>query len=154
MDHLQSAIEDGQALGKVALYWGCWRRSGHYLHYPNSETIRDAQRELVIPWSASLMDTGLLKNGRHRDIYDGKVFWTYGGTALWYAFYWWDNSIDSRRGSNSGFYVRGFGYPEAQAAFDYACAQFPAVVARQRHPLILQDLPASQTPHQGGADGD
>ncbi len=85
------------------------------------------------------MDAGLLKNGKRPDVCDGKVFWTCGGTTLWYAFFWWDRSVDRRGACNSGFYVRGFGWPEAQAAFDYACAEFPNVVARQRHPLILQD---------------
>ncbi len=87
------------------------------------------------------MDTGLLKNGEHDDIYDGRVFWTCGGLSFWYAFFWWDRSGDSRGNSNSGFYVRGFGWPEAPAAFAYACEQFPGIVARQRLPLILQERP-------------
>ena len=85
-----------------------------------------------------LLDGGLLKNGGRSDVYDGRVFWTCGGSSFWYAFFWWDNSVDRRRGSNAGFYVRGFGWPEAQAAFDYACGQFPGIVARQRQPLVLQ----------------
>lgn len=85
------------------------------------------------------MDGGLLKNGKRRDVYDGKVFWTCGGLEFWYAFFWWDNSVDRRGASNSGFYVRGFGWPEATAAFEYACEQFPQVVGRQRQPLVLQD---------------
>lgn len=87
------------------------------------------------------MDGGLLKNGERPDVYDGKVYWTCGGTpemAFWYAFYWWDRSADARGASNSGFYVRGFGWPEAQEAFDYACQQFPWVIARQKHLLVLQ----------------
>ena len=71
---------------------------------------------------------------------DGRVYWTAGGNkAFWYAFYWWDRSVDKRGASNSGFYVRGFGWPEAQAAFDYALSQFPHVVARQKYPLVLQE---------------
>ena len=85
------------------------------------------------------MDTGLLKNGKRPDMIDGKVFWTCGGAkAFWYAFYWWDRSIDSRHGSNSGFYVLGFGWPETSAAFAYACSQFPHIVARQKAALELQ----------------
>lgn len=83
------------------------------------------------------MDGGLLKNGKSTDVYDGKVFWTCGGLSFWYAFFWWDRSGDTRGASNSGFYVRGYGWPEAQQAFDYACAQFPHIVARQHQPLIL-----------------
>lgn len=143
MSRLQDAIETGQALGKLALYFGCWQRPGHYLHRRGGRTIWDAKRDLPgFPWSDGLMDSGLLKNGKRRDIYDGKVFWTCGGSAFWYAFFWWDNSVDERGASNSGFYVRGFGWPEAQSAFDYACAEFPEVVSRQMHPLILQNPPA------------
>ena len=96
------------------------------------------------------MDSGLLKNGRHPDVVDGKVWWTCGGhgrDALWYAFFWWDHSGDRRPGSNSGFYVGGFApevlSPEsarenAALAFNYACEVYPWVVSRQRHQLVLQ----------------
>jgi hypothetical protein len=94
------------------------------------------------------MDGGLLNNGRHRDIEDGKVWWTCGGCSdLWYAFVWWDNSGDRRPGSNSGFYVRGFApsvlTPEtaranASPAFRYACDSYRWVIERQHHPLVLQ----------------
>ncbi|ODM71693.1 hypothetical protein [Bradyrhizobium elkanii] len=94
------------------------------------------------------MDGGLLKNGRHPDVPDGRVWWTCGGREdLVYAFFWWDRSVDRRGACNSGFYVRGF-QPERLApetakvnaglAFDYACEIFPSVVSRQRYPLVLQ----------------
>lgn len=153
MTHLDDAVEAGKALGKLALYFGCWRELGHYLRFPG-RTVRLSDRdELALPWSDSLMDGGLLKNGKRPDVYDGKVFWTAGGAkAFWYAFYWWDKSIDRRPGSNSGFYVRGFGWPEAQEAFDYACSEFPTVVARQTPALVLQNpLPTPSPPfHQPG----
>ncbi|TGQ95423.1 hypothetical protein EN851_07855 [Mesorhizobium sp. M8A.F.Ca.ET.208.01.1.1] len=140
MGNLQAAINAGQAAGKLALYFGCWERAGHFLHLPNGRTIYGEERQVPeIPWSVGLMDGGLLKNGKRPDVYDGKVFWTCGGLQFWYAFYWWDNSVDRRGASNSGFYVRGFGWPEAQSAFDYACAEFPKVVSRQTHALILQN---------------
>ncbi|TGQ69532.1 hypothetical protein EN829_014955 [Mesorhizobium sp. M00.F.Ca.ET.186.01.1.1] len=140
MANLQSAIKAGQALGKLALYFGCLE-SGHFLHRPGGRTIYRPELDLPdLPWSDALMDTGLLKNGNRPDVCDGKVFWTCGGAgAFWYAFYWWDRSGDGRGNSNSGFYVRGFGWPEAQAAFDYACAEFQEVVSRQRHALLLQN---------------
>jgi hypothetical protein len=141
VSRLQDAIEAGQKLGRLALYFGCWRELGHYLHDTDGNKVLWRDRPtLRLPWSDALMDSSLLKNGKRPDIYDGKVFWTAGGAdVFWYASYWWDNSIDKRPGSNSGFYVRGFGHPEAQQAFDYACAQFPKIVARQAHPLILQN---------------
>lgn len=137
MGDLQAAIAHGRDLGKLALYFGCWERAGHYLHLPGGHTLWDKPKDL--PWRDEHLDGGLLKNGKRPDVYDGKVVWTCGGKALWYAFFWWDNSVDRRGASNSGFYVRGFGWPEPQEAFDYACAAFPTVVARQKRPLVLQN---------------
>lgn len=135
---IAEAVATGQALGKKALYFGCWDRAGHYLYDDGGFSVRRERDFPSFPWDEALMDTGLLKNGKRADVCDGRVFWTCGGArAFWYAFYWWDRSIDERHGSNSGFYVRGFGWPETQAAFDYACAQFPRVVARQKFRLIL-----------------
>lgn len=136
---LDLAVDVGKKLGQAALYWGCWRAAGHYLHNPNGSTIYDPRHDIPgFPWSLSLLDGGLLKNGKHPDNYDGKVFWTCGGSPFWYAFFWWDNSIDRRGASNSGLYVRGFGWPEASKAFYYACERFPDVVRRQKYPLVLQ----------------
>lgn len=125
---------------KLALYFGCRGDLGHYLQ-SERETLWETERVPGFPWKLSHLDSGLLKNGKHPDIYDGKVFWTCGGTPLWLAFFWWDNSVDHRPGSNSGFYVRGFGpgfASDRQAALEYACLIFPKVVARQQHQLVLQ----------------
>ncbi len=124
----------------TALYFGCWQRAGHYLHARGGICARDMTTYPGFPWTLGLLDTGLLKNGKHPDIYDGKVFWTCGGKlTLWFAFFWWDRSVDTRPGSNSGIYVRGFEFPEKQVAFDFGLAAFPGVVARQKHPLVLQE---------------
>jgi hypothetical protein len=122
---------------KLALYFGCRDRPGHYLQSA-TETLWETSRVPRFPWTLSHLDCGLLKNGKHPDVYDGKVFWTCGGHPLWLAFFWWDNSVDHRGASNSGFYVRGFDVAGRQAALDYACTIFPKVVARQQQPLILQ----------------
>jgi len=139
---LERAVEAAKALGPLALYFGCWNQTGHYLHRPGGMTMRRAERPgLGLPWDDALMDCGLLRNGKRPDAYDGRVFWTCGGLpAFWFAFFWWDRSVDRRGASNSGFYVRGFGLAEIQEAFDYACGQFPHVVARQRQPLVLQGV--------------
>lgn len=136
---LQSAVARSKAQGRLALYFGCLGRLGHFLHKPTGPLLWDIPAELEIPWTLAHMDGGLLKNGERPDTYDGKVYWTCGGLTLWYALYWWDRSFDHRGASNSGFYVRGFAWPEAQDAFDYACSVFPQVVARQKHPLVLQE---------------
>ena len=135
---LQAAIDFGKAEGKLALYFGCRDRPGHYLFDVGGRHLWDNYpKSFPIEWR-KLVDGGILGNGKVEDDYTGRVHWTCGGEAFWYAFCWWDNSVDHRGASNSGFYVRGFGWPEAREAFDYACAQFPSVVARQKHPLILQ----------------
>lgn len=131
---------------RTALYFGCWERSGHYLHDTGGRTIWDSPA--WCPWGAGLMDGGLLRNGQHPEPPDGRVWWTCGGRLdLAYAFFWWDRSVDKRGACNSGFYVRGFQpetiTPETAAAnavpaFAYACDAFPHVVARQRFPLVLQ----------------
>jgi hypothetical protein len=136
MTTLESAIRSGKALGKKALYFGCWTNAGHFLHETGGGHVYNLPEDF--PWTEDLMDGGLLKNRKVKDFPTGQVYWTCGGKALWYAFCWWDRSVDSRGACNSGFYVRGFGWPEAQAAFDYACSQFSFVVERQKYPLVLQ----------------
>lgn len=140
MTTLENSIQSGKMLGKKVLYFGCWRDAGHFLHDTGGHHIYDSERPSDLPWDESIMDGGFLKNRGVRDLPTGQVYWTCGGSkAFWYAFYWWDRSVDTRGACNSGFYVRGFGWPEAQAAFDYACVQFPHVVKRQKHPLVLQN---------------
>jgi hypothetical protein len=126
--------------GKGALYFGCWDGAGHFLHDIHGRHIRHVE-EYNLPWPDYVMDTQLLKNGKVPDIPDGRVVWTCGGaTVFWYAFYWWDRSVDTRGACNSGFYVCGFGPREPKAAFDYACSQFEFVVERQKYPLVLQNV--------------
>jgi hypothetical protein len=135
---LQAAIDEGKRAGRVALYFGCWDKPGHFLHEASGRCLYGAVPD-GLPWDEGFMDATLLRNGNVSDVPDGRVFWTCGGSkTFWYAFYWWDRSVDSRGACNSGFYVRGFGWPEAQAAFDFACGQFPHIVKRQLYPLVLQ----------------
>jgi hypothetical protein len=140
-EKLQAAIDKGKEKGKLALYFGCWNQAGHFLHGPGGASVRPNHgRPSDFPWDECIMDAGFLRNGKVPDKPDGRVFWTCGGAdAFWYAFYWWDRSVDKRGACNSGIYVRGFGWPEAQSAFEYGCAQFPNVVRRQKYPLVLQE---------------
>lgn len=131
-----------------AYYFGCWDRSGHYLHDERGRLVYDLnwQRDLPgFPWTLGHLDTGLLKNGKRTDVIDGRVFWTCGATVPWFGFFWWDRSVDSRGNSNSGFYVSGFDlgdretvFAQATKAFTFACDRFPDVVLRQRCSLVLQ----------------
>lgn len=137
-------------IAKRALYFGCRdaNEPGHYLQ-EGTKVLWVTPPE-IDHWDA-VMDGTLLKNGKHPDIPDGRVWWTCGGRDdLWYVFVWWDRSGDRRPASNSGFYVRGFApavlSPEtargnSRPAFEYACSVYPEVVGRQRHPLVLQDKP-------------
>jgi hypothetical protein len=122
-----------------ALYFGCWGRAGHYLHDEHGRSTVDTPEGFV--WTMGHLDGGLLQNGKREDIPDGRVYWTCGGKsvdAMWYAFFWWDRSVDTRPQSNSGFYVYGFKRDETKAAFEYACKVYPHVVERQKFPLVLQ----------------
>lgn len=121
-----------------AFYFGCIGGAGHYLHTAGgNRTLYDLP--LGIPWTLGNMDGGLLKNGKVPDKETGQVHWTCGGRdSLWFAFFWWDNSVDRRGASNSGFYVEGFARGEAEKAFKFACEAFPAVVSRQRCALTLK----------------
>ena len=65
---------------KMALYFGCWRQAGHFLHSTNGLGYLDPKHFAPdLPWDIGLMDTVLLKNGKIPDIPDGKVYWTCGG---------------------------------------------------------------------------
>lgn len=128
---------------KRAVYFGCLGRKGHFMHDHNGGMIYDlkADPNTGFPWGNDILDSGLLKNGKHEDRYDGKVFWTCGGKIFWYAFYWWDNSVDHRGGSNSGIYVCGFGWNKdlslRNEAWEYGKKMFPGVISRQKYPLVL-----------------
>lgn len=86
-----------------ALYFGCWDEPGHFLHDERGLSVYFPSTYVVgFPWSDSLMDGGLLANGKIADLPDGRVRWTC-ARRQWFAFYWWDRSGDSRGASNSGF---------------------------------------------------
>lgn len=125
----------------ASYYFGYVLNGGHVLQSPDGRSALYADR--LIPGTLGfpgawdrLLDTGLLKNGKRPDVPDGRVYWTC--STRWFAFVWWDRSGDRRPNSNSGFYVYGFGIGQEREAFEFACAAWPSVVARQHHKLILQ----------------
>lgn len=129
-------------MNKRALYFGCEdpRYAGHGLHSDGNEqeTIYPKSTYPGFPWNAGHLDGGLLTNGKVKDTPTGKVYWTHGGkTDLWYAFYWWDRTGDSRPGSNSGLYVLGFDVRQEKEAFEYGCSKWPKIIGRQKHSLEL-----------------
>lgn len=125
----------------LALYFG-YGDGGHFLRSLNGRSTLDKEDHPGFPWAVHLLDSTLLQNGKVPDHPDGRVFSTCGGKPdLWIGFFWWDRSGDSRSGSNSGFYVRGFEWKDRASAFRFACAEWPEVVKRQLHPLVLQERP-------------
>jgi len=124
-----------------AYYFGCILSPGHFLWDKELRKVRYTDL-LSIPWKENEMDTALLKGLSVKDVCDGKVFSVAHGSILdapfWFAFVWWDRSVDHRGNSNSGFYVYGFMHNEKKKAFNFARKQFPSVVDRQLIPLELQ----------------
>ncbi len=121
-------------------YFGCWDNTGHHMHDIHGKTVYH-QRELPpsFPWDINFCDSGLLTNGKKPDIYNGKVYWVSGGReTFWYAFVWWDNSVDRRPGSNSGIYVPFQSLGKQDDMLLVAKKSFPHVIQRQRQPLILR----------------
>jgi hypothetical protein len=133
------------ATTKRALYFGYRERGGHYLQEAGKwrEPGKSDIPGFPDVWF-NLLDGGLLRNGKHPDVYDGKVFWTCGGTPLWLAFFWWDRSGDTRGNSCSGFYVTGFAHTDLDSAFNYAGETYPHVIVRQRYPLVIQQSPGAK----------
>jgi len=136
-----------------ALYFG-YGPGGHFLRFGEHDwrtSLHPEQDVPGFPWGCELLDTGLLKNRGVPDAPDGRVHCVCGGRPdLWFGFFWWDRSGDSRPACNSGFYVLGFEPPEvtrtsveeaAPRAFAFACEQWPSIVKRQLHPLALQPWP-------------
>lgn len=134
---------------KQALYFG-YGSGGHFLRGKDGWTESGLLGDYApgFPWeSAAWLDGSILNNRKVPDQPDGRVHVVGGGREhFWFAFVWWDRSGDTRPGSNSGFYVRGFGVPVretyftvAKIAFDYACGVWPQVVERQRFPLVIEE---------------
>lgn len=135
-----------------AFYFGCLHWRGHCL-YAGDHRIPPSTIP-GFPWDTRRLDTGLLDNRGVPDRPDGRVHWTAGGKPLWFAFFWWDRSFDSRPNSHSGFYVQGFTHEQVKEAFEFACAAWPEVVERQQHPLVLVDPEAPRPVTDGRSDAE
>jgi hypothetical protein len=118
-----------------AYYFGSAKNDGHYLFDRHLRSMHPSEVP-GFPWNWEI-DTGLLKNKGIPDQVTGEVHLVCGGNPLWLGFIWWDRTGDRRPGSNSGFYVRGFTLEQHKEAFEFACATFPKIVARQQRPLAL-----------------
>lgn len=132
-------------MDRRAFYTGCLHDIGHYFWLNSRKSVLYADEimrevpDFIRIW-ADKWDGGLLQNGKRPDVYDGKVF-AVPAKGPWTALVWWDNSIDKRGASNSGFYVFGFEWEERTAALAFAQEKWPSVAQRQRQPLVLQEAP-------------
>ncbi|OHD23867.1 MAG: hypothetical protein A2Y38_17410 [Spirochaetes bacterium GWB1_59_5] len=127
---------------KQAFYFG-WTapHTGHFLRATDGRSTLYPQA-FGLPWSIGMLDGGLLKKSGEPERVTGRVRSMptkapYSDAPVWWAFYWWDRSGDSRPASNSGFYVVGFSFEEQLAALSFAYAEWPDVVLRQKHTLVL-----------------
>ena len=137
------------SLGPLAMYFGelVGDVSGHHLRSGSSRISTSNLKSYYpkFPWTMGHLDGGLLRNRHVLNEATGHVHWTCGGLdEFWIGFFWWDLSGCRRPGSNSGFYVRGFGpvshvRVKLREAFDFACAEWPHVVKRQQFPFVLID---------------
>lgn len=110
-----------QSLVERTLYFGCWRRPGHYYFRRGMQNAR--RDDSITPWGYSV-DGGLFPKGARIAQGEAAVFHRDGWTALAFP----DRSVDSRPGSWSVFCI-----PET-LPFDEAlvCARaaFPEVFER------------------------
>lgn len=124
---------------RKAFYFGCLDQHGHRFHGRPLVVKPNALGEEPVdfPWTIQQADTGLLLDGMHYDVIDGRVWWQFGKASVypWYAFVWWDRTGDDRPNSNSGFYVTSI--LEPVDAFKFAISTFPEVSRRQRAPWPL-----------------
>ena len=126
---------------KRAFYTGCLGGKGHYFwlnnwqHEYDTEDIMKAVPDFIRCW-AEIWDGGLLKNSKTLDVYTGRVF-AVPAKGPWTALIWWDRSVDTRPGSNSGFYVSGFEWSQKHEALVFAQLKWPQVWQRQQHPLRI-----------------
>lgn len=98
-------------------YYGCADQSGHYMHKPGM--ITDWKFLDTNPWGFAV-DGGLLKGRKETYVLSHKDGWT--------ALSFWDNSVDTRPGSNSNFLAEG-DFTENQMR-EIAWKYFPKISAR------------------------
>jgi hypothetical protein len=105
-----------------AYYFGCFERAGHYMWEPGGAWgPRSAPHDFVSPW------------GRYPDGILAPKGQSQGVAALhhkdgWTAISCWDQSVDSRPGSNSTFLLEGT-YTFAEG-LELATQFFPSIMSR------------------------
>ncbi len=118
---------------KHLLYFGCIKRTGHFLHVNENETCRDYWLKQNLPTACPrlemMMDGAFAPWGirEEQGIYRESIVPPLRIVA------WWDRSVDCRGASNSA--LIGFGYASAAEMLDDAVKLFPSVMQRQRRPV-------------------
>lgn len=134
---------------------------GHFLYDTSYIWYTDRKPPPGFPWLIDQLDGRMLTSWDVQDWYNGKVYWRLIKTtdehkSDWFVFCWYDRSGDSRPGSNSAFYVKGFHKDQHAEAFQYALQQFKRIADRQKHPLVLIDILPKDEPKRAyyfGCDG-
>ena len=118
-------------------YFGCYLRTGHHLYDRNYNVIH---RDKHVPWASQdgwLLDGGLIPD---KNAPQGEAF--VHRKNGWTVISFWDRSVDSRSGSNSGFIVHGeIPFHEALAK---AKESFPAIFERFKFDICLSPRYASE----------
>jgi hypothetical protein len=135
----------------VILFFGCRNESkGHYLfdrrmdtpRYPDPEGHGFLQGFRIIPWNVNI-DSGLAPRTSSKSEapngvagFHQNVAWVGApGEVVWSALAWWDNSVDTRPGSNCAFLVDRRCTPAELLA--EARAAFPQIFARFKYEVVL-----------------
>ncbi len=136
----------------MILFFGCWVDKGHYMHDRTGARPRWYQHrrrggvterwETVVPWGANV-DSGLAPrteegNPEPNGVAAYHVAQSFIGrheVEFWSALSWWDNSVDTRPGSNCSFIADSKWEPEV--LLELARKEYPQIFARFKYEIIL-----------------
>jgi hypothetical protein len=106
-------------------YFGCYGRSGHYLHVPSMEHAYGLMAHKYLEY----LDGDLAPEGGQVQ-FKAQLWRLTGYTPTPYsALSWWDRSVDKRPGSNSILFAPGHTVT-AQGILDLAHRLYPKVMGR------------------------
>lgn len=115
----------------TAYYFGCHRRSGHYLFAPQMRDAgRTAWHDRMTYLDGSLAPEKDDVQGAYEPQFYAKFWRLTGYTPIPYsAISWWDRSVDSRHASNSIIFAPGHTV-SAEVILELAQQHFPQVMGR------------------------
>ena len=122
-------------MSTVAVYFGCWKQAGHFLHKPGMHSLYDHERrEMNIP-SAGDLDGSKLFLPQPEKVGTGCI--TYLPAMHRTVLAWWGSPWDGRGAVNAAFITNGdTGEATAWALF---CRYFPEVAEKIDQPACDHD---------------